>query len=90
MKVGNAHDMRRMNRCSVIEILLRNDSISRADIVRQTGLNKATITNIINDFSHIGIVEEAGTVIASNGRRDSGDPAFNARLCHTGHPYQQV
>ena len=72
MKVGNAHDMRRMNRCSVIEILLRNDSISRADIVRQTGLNKATITNIINDFSHIGIVEEAGTVIASNGRRTAG------------------
>lgn len=72
MKVGNAHDMRRMNRCSVIEILLRNDSISRADIVRQTGLNKATITNIINDFTQIGIVEDAGTVIASNGRRTAG------------------
>lgn len=72
MKVGNAHDMRRMNRCSVIEILLRNDSISRADIVRQTGLNKATITNIINDFEQIGIVEDAGTVIASNGRKTAG------------------
>lgn len=72
MKVGNAHDMRRMNRCSVIEILLRNESISRADIVRQTGLNKATITNIINDFEQIGIVEDVGTVIASNGRRTAG------------------
>ncbi len=69
---GNADDMRRRNRCTVLEILLRNESISRADIARQTGLNKATITNIINDFLQIGIVNDIGTVVASNGRKTAG------------------
>lgn len=69
---GNSDDMRKKNRCTVMEILLRNESISRADIVRQTGLNKATITNIINDFQQIGIVDDIGAVVASNGRRTAG------------------
>ncbi|RCX16107.1 putative NBD/HSP70 family sugar kinase [Anaerobacterium chartisolvens] len=69
---GNSEDMRKKNRCTVLQILLRNDSISRADLARQTGLNKATITNIINDFTQIGIVRDAGSVIASNGRKTAG------------------
>lgn len=69
---GNSEDMRRKNRCTVLEILLRNEKISRVDLSRQTGLNKATITNIINDFSQIGIIDSIGSVVASNGRKTAG------------------
>ena len=69
---GNSEDMRKKNRCTVLEILLRTEKISRADLVRLTGLNKATITNIINDFSGIGIIKNIGSVVASNGRRTAG------------------
>lgn len=64
--------MRMKNRCTILEILLRTEKISRADLVRLTGLNKATITNIINDFSQIGIINNIGAVVASNGRRTAG------------------
>jgi len=69
---GNSEDMRKKNRCTVLEILMKYDKISRADLVRLTGLNKATITNIINDFTQSGIVKHAGPVIASNGRKTAG------------------
>lgn len=69
---GNSDDMRRKNRCTVLEILLRTDKISRADLVRQTGLNKATITNIVSDLAQMGIIRSVGSVIASNGRRTAG------------------
>lgn len=73
MKLGrNSDDMRMKNRCTILEILLRTEKISRADLVRLTGLNKATITNIINDFSQIGIINNIGTVVASNGRKTAG------------------
>lgn len=69
---GNADDMRKKNRCTILEILLRTEKISRADLVRLTGLNKSTITNIINDFSQIGIINNIGAVVSSNGRRTAG------------------
>lgn len=69
---GNSEDMRMKNRCTILEILLRTEKISRADLARLTGLNKATITNIINDFIHIGIINDIGAVVASNGRKTAG------------------
>ena len=69
---GNSEDMGKKNRCTVLEILLRTEKISRVDIARQTGLNKATITNIINDFAQIGIINNIGSLAASNGRRTAG------------------
>lgn len=69
---GNSDDMRMKNRCAILEILLRTEKISRVDLSRMTGLNKATITNIINDFSQIGIINNIGAVVASNGRRTAG------------------
>lgn len=69
---GNSEDMRKKNRCTVLDILLRTEKISRVDLARQTGLNKATITNIINDFAKMGIINDIGSVVASNGRRTAG------------------
>jgi len=73
MKLGeNITDVHKANRCLVLKILNKVDKISRVDLSRQTGLNKATITNIINEFTQLGIVQSSGAVQASNGRRTAG------------------
>lgn len=69
---GNINDVHKANRCLVLKILTRVDKISRVDLSRKTGLNKATITNIINEFARMGIVENSGSVQASNGRKTAG------------------
>lgn len=59
MKTGiNSNGMQRANRNLLIQILLEEKVISRIDLSRKTNLNRATITNIINDFLSFGIVEE--------------------------------
>jgi len=69
---GNINILQKHNRCKVLEILLKSDKISRIDLARMTGLNKATITSIINDFLDMGIVNEIGPIRASNGRKTAG------------------
>ena len=54
----NSEGMQRTNRNLAIKILLEEPNISRSDLSRQTNLNRATITNIINDFLESGIVQE--------------------------------
>lgn len=69
---GNINSLQKHNRCRVLEILLKSDKISRIDLARMTGLNKATITSIIHDFLEMGIVSEIGPIRASNGRKTVG------------------
>ncbi len=61
MKIGlNSEGMQRANRHLVIGILLEDKSVSRIELSKKTGLNRATITNIINEFLEAGIVKEEG------------------------------
>ena len=73
MKLGkNLSDIQKSNRCIVFESLLNDGPISRVDLARNTGLNKATITNIIQSFINRGIVKDVGSINASNGRKVAG------------------
>ncbi len=57
MKLGiNSNEMQKANRCLVLKILMENGSITRQKLSLKTGLHKATITNIINEFLEIGII----------------------------------
>ena len=57
MKLGiNSNEMQKANRCLVLKILMENGSITRQKLSLKTGLLKATITNIINEFLEIGII----------------------------------
>ena len=51
---------------------MNDGPISRVDLARNTGLNKATITNIIQSFINRGIVKDVGSINASNGRKVAG------------------
>lgn len=57
MKHGiNSNEMQKANRCLVLKIIMENGSITRQKLALKTGLHKATITNIINEFLEIGII----------------------------------
>lgn len=65
----NNTDIQKANRSLVIKIMLSKGLVSRVDLVRETKLRKATITNIINEFLELGIVQEEGYSKADAGRR---------------------
>ena len=68
MKRGmNSSEMQKNNRALVFRTLLENGSITRSDLAATLNLQKATITNIINDFYELNIVEVDGDAAA--GRR---------------------
>ena len=69
MRGQNITDVLRSNRIFVTTTIRRNGRISRAEISRQTGLNKATVTNIVSGLIGDGIVRESGLIPGESGRR---------------------
>ncbi|MHB8061412.1 MAG: ROK family transcriptional regulator [Ruminiclostridium sp.] len=70
MKLGlNIEGIQRSNRCLVLRLMLDKNSMSRVELSKKTGLKKATITNIINEFIEMGIIEECGQVKGEHGRK---------------------
>ncbi len=59
MKQGlNNEKIQLTNRSLVLDMIIRNDSISRKELVELTGLGKPAITNIVNELLELGIVGE--------------------------------
>src|SRR3954464_6362130 len=52
----------------VVERLLRDRSVSRADIARSTGLSKQTISEVMRDIERDGWVHEDGQIQGNVGR----------------------
>ena len=65
----NIDGVQKSNRCLVLSIMLDTYFISRAKLAKRTDLNKATITNIINEFIELGIIEECGKIQGEHGRK---------------------
>ena len=66
MIVLKPEDTRIKNATTLLRLLLKQDSISRVDLLRMTGLTKTTISSIINEFIALGIVEESSTISTGN------------------------
>ena len=66
MLVIKPADTRNKNATTLLRLLLKQDSISRVDLSRMTGLTKTTIPSIINEFIALGIVEESSTISTGN------------------------
>ncbi|WP_158591793.1 ROK family transcriptional regulator [Oceanobacillus halophilus] len=70
MKTGDAGYIKQINRKILIEEIIKNISLSRSDLARITGLNKATVSAQVNDFLQEEIViEEYGSESGNRGRR---------------------
>lgn len=68
-KGQNSQDVQKLNRSLVLKVLLREKITTRAHIAEETGLKKATVTNIVNDFINWGAVREVGMSTGKSGRR---------------------
>ena len=60
--------MKEKNQRLVAYTLWRNSPISRTGLAKKTGLNKATITNIIADLTEGGMVKCCGSLQGNVGR----------------------
>jgi len=66
MLVLKPGDTRNKNVTTLLRLLLKQDSVSRVDLSRTTGLTKTTVSSIINEFIDLGIVEESSTISTGN------------------------
>jgi len=66
MLVLKPKDARIKNTTTLLHLLLKQDSISRVELSRITGLTKTTVSSIINQFISLGIIEEAPLVLTGN------------------------
>lgn len=72
-KEGTNHgDVQEMNRSLLIRLMRQMPVCSRADLAKATGLERATITNIIKDLMDWGLVKEVGIIDGKKGRRSIG------------------
>ncbi|MCC3374813.1 ROK family transcriptional regulator [Cohnella sp. REN36] len=66
---GDQALIKRMNTAIVLEAILRDAPLSRANISELTGLNKATVSSLVQDLIDHQLVRETGTGASSGGRK---------------------
>jgi len=66
MLVLKPEDTRIKNATTLLNLLLKQDSISRVELSRMTGLTKTTVSSIINEFISLDIIEESSTISTGN------------------------
>ncbi|QJD84833.1 ROK family transcriptional regulator [Cohnella herbarum] len=66
---GDQALIKRINTAIVLEYILRGAPLSRAQISEQSGLNKATVSSLVQDLIDGSLVKEIGTGQSSGGRK---------------------
>jgi predicted NBD/HSP70 family sugar kinase len=69
MKAQNQSEAKLNNRNLITELLIRKAPVSRIELSKITGLSKMTVTNIINELSEEGLIDEVGSENAALGRK---------------------
>jgi len=65
----NQHVVKQKNKSLVLQIIKQNAPISRANIATKTGLNKGTVSSLVNELIKEDIIYESGLGQSSGGRR---------------------
>ena len=68
----NQEKQQRINRTLVLQLLRQQKLASRADIAKLSGLQRATISNIVRELIDLGLVVENGLLCNEHGRRSIG------------------
>ena len=68
-QVARADTIRSINRQIVLNYVREREPISRAEIARETALQRSTVSSIINSLVEDGFVEEVGAGESSGGRK---------------------
>jgi glucokinase-like ROK family protein len=68
-KTWNQHVVKVENKSLVLEKIIEHSPISRADIAGITGLNKGTVSSLVNELILENLINESGPGKSSGGRR---------------------
>ena len=69
MKITQTKDIRVANRWEIMRQVLAHSPISRAEIGRRTGLNKATVSTIVKEWIDAGLLAESQLGHSEGGRK---------------------
>lgn len=78
---GDQALIKRINSAIVLEAILRGAPLSRAQISERTGLNKATVSSLVQELIEGDTVREIGTGASSGGRK----PVLLEFIAEAGH-----
>ncbi len=68
-RIFDATAVREEHRRLLLRLLWESGEMSRADVSRQTGLSRSTVSAIVNELLDRGLVSEVGAGTSSGGRR---------------------
>ena len=68
-QIARHNTIRDINRQIVLNFIRVHSPISRAEIARETSLQRSTISAIVEDLTQEGLVEEIGTGTSTGGRK---------------------
>ena len=68
-QIARPNTIRDINKQIVLNYVRDRSPISRAEIARQTALQRSTVSAIIDDLQNIGMIEEIGTGSSTGGRK---------------------
>lgn len=68
-KTWNQQVVKQENKALVLETIIANSQISRADIATSTGLNKGTVSSLVKELLDEQLINEVGPGKSSGGRR---------------------
>jgi predicted NBD/HSP70 family sugar kinase len=69
LKTGDQILVKKINKSIVLQTIQTNSPISRAEISKSTGLNKATVSTLVSEIMDDHLVTEIGTGTSSGGRK---------------------
>jgi glucokinase len=67
--IGSPALMRQTNARTILMLLKKLGTSSRADIVRETGMSAPTVANVVSDLTDLGLIEWIGEGVSGGGRR---------------------
>src|SRR5437899_736548 len=68
-QVARSGTVRKINKQIVLNYVRECSPISRADIARETNLQRSTISSIIDNLQTLGLIEEIGVGTSNGGRK---------------------
>ena len=68
-KSWNLNDVKEGNKSLVLETIRKESPVSRAEIATHTGLNKGTVSSLVNELLEAELIIESGPGESSGGRR---------------------
>ncbi|MEA2256991.1 MAG: hypothetical protein QOG35_3036, partial [Solirubrobacteraceae bacterium] len=74
LRTGSLESLRERNRLRVVDALRMKGAVSRADIARQTGLSRSTVSSLVADLQAAGLVTERAPDGLAPGGPQGGRP----------------